>query len=307
MSIVVFIFQIIFGLLVLAWLSTSIVIVRQKTAVVLERFGKFVGVLQSGIHLKRPWPITSASPGISLRIQQIKENVDVKTADNLFVQFPVAIQYFVTPQHVEKAHYELDDPVEQIRTYVFNTVRSECAKMQFDALYAERTKIEDAVTETLKENIEGFGFTIRNVLVDEPRVEADVRHAIQAEKVAERERAAAVHLAEAERIRVVAEAEAQSESKVLQGKGIAGMRKEVANGFAESVKSLGDASDGKVAVEHLMHLLLRVQELDTQHSIAQSMGEKGIVIMGSGADNNTGTNQIANFTAALNATKEHEK
>lgn len=297
-----FFFMVILAIIMIAAGISSIVIVRQKTAVVLERFGKFCGVLGPGFGLKLPWPITTISGHVSLRIEQIQANVDVKTKDNLFVSFPTAVQFYVAPDAVEKAHYELSDPTEQIQSYIFNTVRSECAKMTFEELYTERTKIEETVLSALKENIEQFGYTIRNVLVDEPRPSDEVKQAIEAEKVAEREKAAAIHEAEAHRIRVEANAAAEAESKRLQGQGIADMRHAIAQGFSESIREINQAASGQVSQSEIISFLLEIQKLDTQRDVSQAMGEKGIVVMGQN-NNGASENQIASIVAALQTTR----
>ena len=102
-----------------AWLSTSIMVVKQKTAVIVEVFGRFHTVKDAGLRLKYPYPIaverrTPVGTRVNLRLRELKEHVSVKTRDNAFVSFPVAVQYRVNPMRIKEAFYELDDAQGQI-------------------------------------------------------------------------------------------------------------------------------------------------------------------------------------------------
>ena len=59
--------------------------VRQQTAAVVERFGKFVSTRQSGLQLKIP-VIDRVAGRLSLRIQQLDVVVETKTKDDVFVK-----------------------------------------------------------------------------------------------------------------------------------------------------------------------------------------------------------------------------
>ena len=106
-------------LLVLLLLS-GLFVVKQQTAAVVERFGKFVAERKSGLHFKIPL-IDRITGRISLRIQQLDVIVDTKTKDNVFVKLKVSVQYKVIPDKVYDAFYKLDFPQDQITFLLLQT------------------------------------------------------------------------------------------------------------------------------------------------------------------------------------------
>ena len=81
-------------ILSLAVLYGTFFIVKQQSAAVVERFGKFTSVRQSGLQLKIPI-IDRVAGRLSLRIQQLDVVVETKTKDDVFVKVKVSVQYMV--------------------------------------------------------------------------------------------------------------------------------------------------------------------------------------------------------------------
>ena len=88
-------------------------IVKQQTSAIIERFGKFVSVRQSGLQLKIPI-IDNVAGRLSLRIQQLDVVVETKTKDDVFVRLKVSVQFKVIKEKVYDAFYKLDNPGDQI-------------------------------------------------------------------------------------------------------------------------------------------------------------------------------------------------
>src|ERR1700741_1525779 len=84
----------------------SVRIVGEKTALVIERLGRFHTVKPAGPRIKAPF-IDRVVDRLSLQIVQIEEDIKVKTQDNVFVTLPVRVQYRVDPTKVKEAYYEL--------------------------------------------------------------------------------------------------------------------------------------------------------------------------------------------------------
>ncbi|GIS21492.1 MAG: hypothetical protein CM15mP121_3440 [Bacteroidota bacterium] len=97
-------------------------IVKQQSAAVVERFGKFVSVRQSGLQLKIPI-IDNVAGRLSLRIQQLDVVVETKTKDDVFVKLKVSVQFKVIKEKVYDAFYKLDNPADQITSFIFDVVR----------------------------------------------------------------------------------------------------------------------------------------------------------------------------------------
>ena len=59
--------------------------VKQQTAVVIERFGKFISIRNSGLQMKVP-VIDRVAGKVNLRIQQLDVIIETQTKDNVFVK-----------------------------------------------------------------------------------------------------------------------------------------------------------------------------------------------------------------------------
>src|SRR5690606_41350 len=103
--------------------------VKQQTAVIVERFGKFQGIRDAGFQLKIPIADRIAAR-LSLKIQQLDVVVETKTQDDVFVKLKISVQYVVIKDKVYDAFYKLDNPYYQITSYVFDVVRAEVPKLK---------------------------------------------------------------------------------------------------------------------------------------------------------------------------------
>ena len=252
--------------IVLVLLAKGIYVVRQQTARVVERLGRFRRVLGPGMKLVIPF-VDRVSPPISLRIVQLDIKVDTKTEDNVFVKVPVAVQYQVNPDKVKEAYYKLEDPEVQIESYVFDIVRAEVPRKTLDALFLSKDDISEAVQESLQKVMDEYGFIIRRSLITDITPDPKVAAAMNSINAAKRNREAAEHEAEAERIRLVAAAAAEAESKKLQGEGTASQRKAIAMGIAESVRILHESG---VSEREANAILLATQYFDMQQSLGHA-------------------------------------
>ena len=212
-------------------------IVKQQTAVIVERFGKFQSIRQSGLQIKIPL-VDRISGRLSLKIQQLDVIIETKTLDDVFVRLKVSVQYKVIKDRVYDAFYKLDYPHDQITSYVFDVVRAEVPKMKLDDVFVKKDDIALAVKAELNDAMSGYGFDIIKTLVTDIDPDAQVKQAMNRINASEREKIAAQFEGDAARILIVEKAKAEAESKRLQGQGIADQRREIARGLEESVEVL---------------------------------------------------------------------
>ena len=249
-----------FGFLIL---MASFFVVKQETAAIIERFGKFRTVRHSGLHLKIPM-IDQISKRLNLRIQQLDVIIDTKTLDNVFIRMKVSVQYQVIRSQVADAYYRLENPENQITSFVFDVVRAEVPKLKLDDVFVRKDDVAVAVKGELQEAMNSYGYDIIKALVTDIDPDEQVKHAMNRINAAEREKTAAEYESEAQRIRIVAVAKAEAESKKLQGQGIADQRREIARGLEESVKMLNAAS---INAQEASALIVVTQHYDTLNAI----------------------------------------
>ena len=247
-------------------LRTSLMFtVHTQEAIIVERFGKFRRVAHAGLNFKTPF-IDSTTKPVSLRVQQLEVNIESKTKDNVFVNVPVAVQYRIREEQVIDAYYKLSNPEAQIRSYVFDTVRSALSGLELDQAFESKDDIARSVEQTLSQRMQEFGFNIINTLVQDISPDQRVRDSMNSINAAQRDRVAAQSLAEADKIKRVTQAEAEAESKRLQGEGVAAQRKAIALGIAEQYEMLR-----KVGIENSAEqLLLMTQYFDTMQDVARN-------------------------------------
>ena len=178
-----------FGLTVFLILS-GLFIVKQQTAAIIERFGKFIAIRQSGLHLKIPL-IDKIAGRISLRILQLDVIVETKTKDDVFVKLKVSVQYKVVQEKVYDAFYKLDYPQDQITSYVFDVVRAVVPKMKLDDVFEKKDDIANAVKGELNDAMINYGYDIIKALVTDIDPDAEVKAAMNRINAAERKKVAA--------------------------------------------------------------------------------------------------------------------
>jgi regulator of protease activity HflC (stomatin/prohibitin superfamily) len=283
---------IVFGLIIL---FASFFTVKQQTAAVIERFGKFQSIRQSGLHLKIPL-IDRISGRLSLKIQQLDVLIETKTLDDVFVRLKVSVQFKVIKMKVYDAFYKLDYPHDQITSYVFDVVRAEVPKMKLDDVFVKKDDIAIAVKSELNQAMMDYGYDIIKTLVTDIDPDAQVKEAMNRINASEREKIAAQFEGDAARILIVEKAKAEAESKRLQGQGIADQRREIARGLEESVEVLNKVG---INSQEASALIVVTQHYDTLQSIGQETNSNLILLPNSPQAGSTMLNDmVASFTAS---------
>ena len=270
-------------------------IVKQQTAAIVERFGRFQSIRQSGLQLKIPL-IDRIAGRLSLKIQQLDVIVETKTLDDVFVRLKISVQYKVVKEKVYEAFYKLDYPHEQITSYVFDVVRAEVPKMKLDDVFVKKDDIAIAVKTELNEAMMDYGYDIIKTLVTDIDPDAQVKEAKNRINASEREKIAAQFEGDAARILIVEKAKAEAESKRLQGQGIADQRREIARGLEESVEVLNKVG---INSQEASALIVVTQHYDTLQSIGGESNSNLILLPNSPqAGSNMLNDMVASFTAS---------
>ena len=270
-------------------------IVKQQSAAIVERFGKFVSTRQSGLQLKIPI-IDRVAGRLSLRIQQLDVVVETKTKDDVFVKIKVSVQFKVIKDKVYDAFYKLDFPQDQITSYVFDVVRAEVPKMILDDVFEKKDDVAIAVKGELNDAMKNYGFDIIKTLVTDIDPDAQVKESMNRINASEREKVAAQFEGDAQRILIVERAKAEAESKRLQGQGIADQRREIARGLEDSVKVLNNVD---INSQEASALIVVTQHYDTLQSVGSASNSNLILMPNSPqAGSEMLNNMVASFTAS---------
>lgn len=287
-----------FVVVVIIFLAFGLFTVRQQTAAIVERFGRFKRIAGAGLNFKIPI-IDRVAGRLSLRVRQLDVRVETKTKDNVFVNVIVSVQYFVIPDKVVDAFYKLHNAESQITSYVYDVVRARVPGITLDNVFDTKDDIAQAVKVELEQIMDDFGYGILKALVTDIDPDANVKSSMNQINAAQRMRVAAVEEAEAEKIRVVKSAEAEAESKALQGKGIADQRTAIVNGLKDSVTQFQDDVQGTSA-QDVMNLVLMTQYFDTLKDVGLSSNSNTIMIPHSPSGMNDISEQLRNAMITAN-------
>jgi regulator of protease activity HflC (stomatin/prohibitin superfamily) len=248
---------------VLALAGAGIRIVKQQSVEVVETLGKFTRVIQPGLN----WiffPFQRVAGTVTMRIWSVKHVVEVKTRDNMFVALPVDIMIQAEEAQADKAFYKLQDPAEQIGSWVLNTVRSAAAAMTLDELFTNRTEIAQTVKAHVGTTLAEFGYRIENVLVDQPTVSDSVQKSFNRVIVAQREKEAAELEGDATKIRMVRQAEAEAEAQQRRAEGMAKSRETLARGLSESL-----AMFRGIPADESLAMLMELNKIDAMRDVGK--------------------------------------
>ena len=275
-------------------------IVKQQTAVIVERFGKYQSIRHAGLQFKIPL-IDRIAGRISLKIQQLDVIVETKTKDDVFVHLKISVQFLVQREHVYDAFYKLQNPHEQITAFIFDVVRAEVPKMILDDVFEKKEEIAMAIQRDLKEAMLNYGYDIIKALVTDIDPDESVKIAMNRINAADREKTAAQYEGDAQRILIVERAKAEAESKRLQGKGIADQRREIARGLEESVDVLNRAG---INSQEASALIVITQHYDTLQSIGADTNSNLILLPNNPNAASSMLNDMVTSLVAANKIKE---
>ncbi len=276
---------------------SGLFIVKQQTSVVVERFGRFLNVRNSGLQFKIPF-FDRVAGKVNLKIQQLDVPVETKTKDDVFVKLKVSVQFKVLVESIYDAFYKLENPHEQITSYVFDVVRAEVPKMKLDDVFVRKDDIALAIKNELQEAMTDYGYHIVKALVTDIDPDMQVKMAMNRINAAEREKLAAEYEAEAERIKIVAKAKAEAESKRLQGQGIADQRREIARGLEESVEVLNKVG---INSQEASALIVVTQHYDTLQAMGENSNSNLIMLPNAPA---SASNMLTDMTASFVASQQ---
>ena len=248
------------AVVLMLFLAASFFIVAQQTLVVIERFGRFHRIAEPGLNFMIPF-IEQKKGRVSLRILQLDIPVETKTQDNVFVHLVTSVQYKILPKGVYNAFYKLESPPDQIRAFIFDSVRAQVPKLILDDVFSKKDTIATVVRNDLQDQMNTFGFEIMKVLITDIQPDSGVKDAMNEINTAQRLRVAAQEKGEAEKVMRVKQAEAEAEASILHGKGLAGQRHAIVEGLSSSVEDMMKAVP-ETNAQSVMEIVMLTQYMD---------------------------------------------
>lgn len=219
--------------------------------------------LGRSLRLTLPWPIIRKVGVANHQWNSVKGSVKVRSSDDAIFELPYELQFCAIddPIRAVKAVYELSDPKHQMMAFVDNELPQFIRNKLLDDVYGDRSDIQSDLQNKLKNEFDDYGYVVK-LLIQDPVLDHALEEGYNRKRAAQLAKDAAQDEADASQIKEVGQAKAESESKELQGQGVAKMRKAVADGMKESMQAIKDAAP-ELTDNQVMDFLLEINRLDT--------------------------------------------
>ena len=236
--------------LVLIVVAKTAVVVPQQSAFVVERLGRFHGILNAGFHVLLPFvDVIRYRHSLKEIAVDIPAQVCI-TRDN--VQVGVDGVLYLKVLNPERASYGIADYMFAISQLAQTTLRSEVGKIDLDRTFEERTNINTQVVSELDKASEAWGVKVLRYEIKNITPPADILAAMEKQMRAEREkraviltsegtRDAAINTAEGMKQEVIKQSEARKTQQINEAEGEAAAITSVATATAAGIRSVAEA------------------------------------------------------------------
>ena len=238
------------GVVIVMVIAKTAVVVPQQSAFVVERLGRFSGVLQAGFHVLIPFiDVIRYRHSLKEGAYDIPEQVCI-TRDN--VQVGVDGVLYLKVLNAERASYGIVDFVFAITQLAQTTLRSEIGKIDLDKTFEERMNINSAVVAELDKASEPWGVKVLRYEIKNINPPHDILAAMEKQMRAEREkraviltsegqRDAAINVAEGNKQQVIKASEGNRQQQMNEAEGEASAILAVAKATAEGIRMVAEA------------------------------------------------------------------
>jgi regulator of protease activity HflC (stomatin/prohibitin superfamily) len=218
--------------------------VPQQQAWVVERLGKFHGVLEPGLNWIVPF-LDKVAYRHSLKETplDVSEQVCI-TKDNTQLGVDGIIYYQVTDPKL--ASYGSSNYIAAVTQLAQTTLRSEIGKMELDKTFESRDEINRQVVSVLDEAGRTWGVKVLRYEIKNLTPPEAILRSMQAQITAEREKRALIAKSEGQRQEEINLAEGVKQAAVLQSEGERISQINKAEGEAKAITTIADATAAAV-------------------------------------------------------------
>ena len=229
---------------VVAFIMEGVRIVPQQSAYVIERLGKFHGVLEPGLNLIIPFLDRLAYVHSLKEVPlDVPEQVCI-TRDNTQLAVDGVLYYQVTDPRL--ASYGSANYVTAITQLAQTTLRSEIGKMELDKTFESREDINRHIVAELDEAGRNWGIKVLRYEIKSITPPETILRAMQAQITAEREKRALIAKSEGERQQAINVADGERQSAILESEGEKQAQVNKAQGEATAIRVIAEANAAAV-------------------------------------------------------------
>ncbi len=256
------------AVLVIVAIFRAVRIVKQSTAIIVERLGRFQAAYSAGMHFLVPF-IDRVRNIMDLREQVVSfPPQPVITSDNLVVSIDSVVYYQITDP--TRATYEISNYLQAIEQLTVTTLRNVVGSMDLEQTLTSRDQINGQLRGVLDQATGRWGIRVNSVELKSIDPPASIQGSMEQQMRAERDRRAAILTAEGVKQSQILTAEGDKQSAILRAEGQAQSAILKAQGESRAILQVFDAihrgnADSK---------LLAYQYLQTLPKIANGSSSK---------------------------------
>ena len=284
----------ILGIVILIVLVTGIRVVRQATAVTVERLGKYRKTLETGVHYVMPIFDRTSRP-ISLKeiVADFKPQ-PVITKDNVTMQIDTVVYFQITDAKLYT--YGVDKPLSAIENLTATTLRNIVGELELDETLTSRDTVNSKMRIILDEATDPWGIKINRVELKNILPPKDIQEAMEKQMRAERERREAILRAEGEKKSNILVAEGEKQAKILRAE--ADKESRILAAEAEKAALIAEAEGKATAVD-------LINKANPNQAYLTIEGYRALIELSKGdATKIIIPSELQNITATLAAIKE---
>ena len=238
-GIFIIILWVVLGIIVISLIATTIRIVPQSKAYVVERIGAYNRTCNVGLHILVPF-FDRVANKVSLKEQVVDfAPQPVITKDNVTMQIDTVVYYQITDPKLFT--YGVDRPINAIENLTATTLRNIIGDLELDETLTSRDIINSRMRSILDEATDPWGIKVHRVEVKNIIPPRDIQEAMEKQMRAERERREAILQAEGKKTAAILNAEGDKESMILRANADKEAKIAIAEGEAEALRLVYEA------------------------------------------------------------------
>ena len=204
---------IILCLIVIVIICSTIKIVPQAHAYVIERLGTYQATWSVGLHMKMP-VIDKVAKKVTLKEQVVDfAPQPVITKDNVTMRIDTVVFFQITDPKLFS--YGVENPIMAIENLTATTLRNIIGDLELDQTLTSRETINTKMRATLDEATDPWGIKVNRVELKNIIPPAAIQDAMEKQMKAERERREQILRAEGEKKSAILIAEGNKQSVIL--------------------------------------------------------------------------------------------
>ena len=269
------------AILIIYVVYLGIKIVPQSKVFVIERFGKFTRILESGLSLIIPFIDRVAFRVDILERQLPSFQMSVITEDNVEVELVSTVFFRVLD--AAKSVYRIRNIDLAIENTAISVIRSAAGKLELDDLQSSREAMNQEIAARLSKAAEVWGVEVTRTEILDVLVDEKTKESQRQQLNAERERRAKIAIAEGDKRSVELKADAELYEAKKQADAVKVQAD--ADAYAVKVKAAADAEQTKVIAEAInnngqaaVNYEIMKRQVDGLAEVASSNQTKTLVV-----------------------------